>query len=90
MEQLDASMAEADEDQTSDGSASEAGYYDMNDYEDDEFLKEVLQKVSRWAVTVGIITCQAVPQMARKGYRRNAVNIEHTLACISLMKRTMR
>ncbi len=60
MEQLDASMAEADEDQPSDCSISEAGYYDMNVFEDDELLQEVLQKVSRWAVAVCVITYRAV------------------------------
>jgi len=51
LEQLDASMAGADDDGTfneeSDGSASEVGYYDMGDGDDEELMREVLQKVSR-------------------------------------------
>ena len=51
LEQLDASMAGIDDDGTfdegSDGSASELGYYDMGDVDDEELMREVLQKVSR-------------------------------------------
>ena len=51
LEQLDASMAEADADveydEASDGSASEDGYYDIGDGDDEDLMKEVLQKVSR-------------------------------------------
>ncbi len=51
LEQLEASMAEADEDAdcdvASDGSASEDGYYDINDGDDEDLMKEVLSKTSR-------------------------------------------
>lgn len=51
LEQLDASMAEAgegaDSDEGSDGSASEGGYYDIGDGDDEDLMREVLHKVSR-------------------------------------------
>ncbi len=52
LDQLDASMAEGDEDadcdEASDGSGSEDGYYDINDGDDEDLMKEVLQKTSRY------------------------------------------
>ena len=52
LEQLDAGMAGEDDDSTfideSDGSASEAGYYEMGDGDNEELLRTVLQKVSRY------------------------------------------
>ena len=50
LEELEASMAEAEEDcdEASDGSASEDGYYDINDGDDEDLMKEVLQKTSRY------------------------------------------
>ena len=52
LDEMDASMAEiaADEenDGASDGSGSEAGFFDMGDDKDDvQLMREVLQKVSR-------------------------------------------
>lgn len=52
LEQLDASMAEAHEDgdydNASDGTASDVvGFYDMGDGDNEELMREVLQKTSR-------------------------------------------
>lgn len=52
LDQIDASIAEvvADEenDGASDGSASEVGFFDMGEDDDDvQLMREVLQKVSR-------------------------------------------